>query len=51
MVNILNSFHKVNEAVINSTAGKPVKRLQGRNYQEENILGMYFPYEAQRLTN
>lgn len=27
------------------------KRLQGRHYQEENVLGMYFPCEAQRLTN
>lgn len=51
MENILNSFYKVNEAVISSTAGEPVKRLQGRNYQEGNVLGMYFPYEAQRLTN
>lgn len=41
----LNGFHKVNEAVINNTAGKPVKRLQGKNYREENVLGMYFPYE------
>lgn len=41
----LNGFHKVNEAVINNTAGKPVKRLHGRNYREENVLGMYFPYE------
>lgn len=45
MDNILNSFYKVNEAVINNTAGESVKRLQGRNYQEENILRMYFPYE------
>lgn len=51
MENILNSFHKVNEAVISNTAGEPVKRLQGRNYREENVLGMYFPYEAQRLTD
>lgn len=41
----------MNEAVISSTAGELVKRLQGRNYQEENVLGMYFPYETQRLTN